>query len=200
MGAPNQIRADYDVSTIVVYQAFAPAIAEPALRAGRFVPPFSRARMTWIKPSFLWLMERSNWATRPGQERILAVRITRAGWEEALAEGILTGPEPALYPDPDAWSDLFARARVHIQWDPERSLRGAGLEHGSIQVGLSRHIIDRYVDAWIRELVDITPTVRKIHALLGAGREAAARRLLPRERVYPLPDAIARRILAAPAR
>lgn len=199
MGAPNQIRADYDVSTIVVYQAFAPAIAEPALRAGRFVPPFSRARMTWIKPSFLWLMERSRWATRPGQERVLAVRITRAGWEEALAEGVLTGPEPALYPDPDAWHQLLARARVHIQWDPERSLRGAGLEYGSIQVGLSRHIIDRYVDLWIRGLVDITPTVRKIHALLGRGQEAAARRLLPRERVYPLPDAIARRILAAPA-
>ena len=93
----------------------------------------------------------------------------------------------------------FAAARVHVQWDPERSLRGAGLEIGSIQVGLSRHIIDRYVDEWTREIVDLTPRVRKIDDLLRRGQETAARRLLPRERPYPLPAAIARRILAAPA-
>ena len=35
--------------------------------------------MTWIKPSFLWMMERSNWGRKSGQECVLAVRITRAG-------------------------------------------------------------------------------------------------------------------------
>ncbi|MDB5288908.1 MAG: hypothetical protein JWL69_149 [Phycisphaerales bacterium] len=54
---PNEIRADYDRQTIVVYQAYRPQIAEAALAAGKFVPPFSFGRMTWIKPSFLWLME-----------------------------------------------------------------------------------------------------------------------------------------------
>lgn len=24
--------------------------------------------MTWVKPLFLWLMERSNWGLKPGQE------------------------------------------------------------------------------------------------------------------------------------
>lgn len=80
-----EIRADYDRHTIVVYQAFNHAIADAALAAGRFVAPFSMRRMTWIKPSFLWLMARSNWARKSGQERILAVTITRAGWESALA-------------------------------------------------------------------------------------------------------------------
>ncbi|MGF6882260.1 hypothetical protein ABIA39_002859 [Nocardia sp. GAS34] len=47
--------------------------------AQRFVSPFSLNRMTWIKPSFRWLMQRSGWARKPGQEHILAVRITRAG-------------------------------------------------------------------------------------------------------------------------
>ncbi len=49
----RQIRARYTETTIRVYQAYSPAIAEPALRAGTFVPPFKRERMTWIKPSFL---------------------------------------------------------------------------------------------------------------------------------------------------
>lgn len=47
------IRAKYTQSTITVYQAYSPEIAEPALRVGTFVPPFKRERMTWIKPSFL---------------------------------------------------------------------------------------------------------------------------------------------------
>ncbi len=50
----RRIRAAYDNETIVVYQAYSPAIALPALQAQRFVAPFSRSRMTWIKPSFLW--------------------------------------------------------------------------------------------------------------------------------------------------
>src|SRR4051812_17137799 len=39
-------------------------MAEPALSAGTFVPPFKAGRMTWIKPSFLWMMYRSGWATQ----------------------------------------------------------------------------------------------------------------------------------------
>src|SRR5690349_5716597 len=77
-----EVRADHDDSTIVVYQAYRPEIAEGALAAQRFVPPFSLGRMTWIKPSFLWMMERCGWATKPGQEYVLAVRITRAGFDE----------------------------------------------------------------------------------------------------------------------
>jgi hypothetical protein len=37
------------------------------------------------QPSFLWMMYRSGWATKPGQERVLATAITRDGLEWALA-------------------------------------------------------------------------------------------------------------------
>jgi hypothetical protein len=200
MATAHEIRADFDARTIVVWQAYAPAIAEPALAAQRFVPPFSRGRMTWIKPSFLWLMERSNWARKSGQERILAVRITRAGWEEALALTVLTAHTPGVYRDHEDWQRQFADAAVHVQWDPERSLRGADLGVGSIQVGLSRRVIDRYVDEWTVGIVDETPRVRKIADLLARGQEPAARRLLPPERPYPLPDALARRLGVIPSR
>jgi hypothetical protein len=45
-----EIRAEYDERTLVVYQAFRPEIARPAVQHNRFVPPFSLHRMTWIKP------------------------------------------------------------------------------------------------------------------------------------------------------
>ncbi len=51
--------------------------------------------MTWIKPSFLWMMYRSGWATKPGQEQVLSIEITRSGFEWALANACLSHFEPA---------------------------------------------------------------------------------------------------------
>lgn len=87
----REVRACYDRDSITVYQAYAPEIGLLAAEQGTFVPPFSRWRMTWIKPSFLWLMARSDWARKPGQQTILAVRISRSGWEEALGLGEIPG-------------------------------------------------------------------------------------------------------------
>ena len=97
MPSQYEIRADYDADSIVVYQAFSPNIALPALKEKRFVAPFSFNRMTWIKPSFLWLMERSNWGQKSGQEYTLAVRIKRSGWDEALSLAVLTHPEKSIF-------------------------------------------------------------------------------------------------------
>ncbi|MEU8125102.1 DUF4291 domain-containing protein [Spirillospora sp. NPDC049024] len=193
----REIRACYDRDSITVYQAYAPEIGGPAARQGTFVPPFSRHRMTWIKPSFLWLMARSDWARKPGQETILAVRITRAGWEEALGMAVPTDPDRRVFRSADEWRRRFAKAMVHVQWDPERCLRGRKLEARSIQVGLSRHIVDRYVDDWILGIEDRTPLVRKIHGLRQAGRIPQARALLPEEHPYPLSPALAERLGAS---
>ncbi|MFG2820873.1 DUF4291 domain-containing protein [Kitasatospora sp. NPDC048365] len=171
-----QIRADYDARTIVVYQAYSSEIADAALRAGRFVAPFSFQRMTWIKPSFLWLMHRSNWARKPGQERVLAVRMTRDGWEQAMSQAVRTTADP----------QTLAQAAVHLQWDPERSLRGAALNHYSIQVGIGRHLIRTFAEDWVVSLTDLTPQVHKAATLVRNGRAAQAQRLLPPERVYPM--------------
>jgi hypothetical protein len=194
MPQAREIRADFDRDTIVIYQAYSPAIADAALKAGKFVAPFSFRRMTWIKPSFLWLMHRSNWGQKGGQERVLAVRLTRAGWEKALALAVLTSFEPAVFRSAEDWRAQFDGARVHLQWDPERSLRGAGLPHHSIQVGLSRHVISEYVEEWVTGIEDITPRVRKMYDLIQSGKADSAKRHLPPERVFPVPDHLRRRL------
>ncbi len=188
------IRADYDERSLIVYQAYRPEIANAALRAGRFVEPFSLNRMTWIKPSFLWMMERCGWATKPGQERVLAIRISRAGWEEALSQATLTTFEPALYGDFDAWRSSLEQAPVRVQWDPERDLRGRAQERRAIQVGISRDLVARYVNEWTLEIRDVTPLVRSLRRLIDDGRATDAQARLPRERLYPTPDALARRL------
>ncbi len=195
MSQTHQIQAQYDRETIVVYQAYSHDIADAAITHQRFVPPFSCNRMTWIKPSFLWLMERSNWGRKKGQERTLAVRITRAGWENALSEGVLTCFDPAVHRSHKQWTSDFAETRVHIQWDPERNLRGASLPYYAIQVGLSRHIVNEYVDQWLVEIVDISKQVAAISAAVRTGSSSRAIKMLPSERDYPIEASLARRII-----
>src|SRR5579883_602510 len=189
-----EIRADYDERSIIVYQAYAPEIALPALKNQRFVPPFSLNRMTWIKPSYLWMMERSGWSQKPGQQMILAVRITRQGWEDALAQAVLTTFHPGVYRDYEAWHRQLEQAPVRVQWDPERTLQGRHPSARSIQVGLSRFIVERYVREWTLEIRDYTPLAKKMYGLLQQGQKAQAQTFLQHERVYTLESAIARRL------
>jgi uncharacterized protein DUF4291 len=126
---------------------------------------------------------------------MLAIRINRAGWEKALSLAIPTTFEASLHRSPADWQEALRQAMVHVQWDPERSPRGAALPYSSIQVGLSRHIIREYVEEWVQGIDDITPRVRKIHAHLQAGEAEKARRLFPPERVFVVAPELGRRLL-----
>jgi hypothetical protein len=185
--AARQVRAAYDAHAVVVYQAYSPAIAEPATAAGRFVPPFKLDRMTWIKPSFLWMMYRCGWATKPGQERVLAISITREGFEWALAHSSLSHYDPTVYASHAEWAERKQTAPVRIQWDPERSLLLEPLGHRAIQIGLTGEAVRRYVSDWTAGITDITPLAHEIHHLVAAGDLSAASAKLPAERPYPLP-------------
>lgn len=194
----RQIRARYSADTITVYQAYPPQIALPAVVAGRFVAPFMRDRMTWIKPSLRWMMYRGGWATKPGQERVLSIDITREGFEWALARACLSHYDRDLHGDKATWSRQLKASPVRVQWDPERSLRLTALPYRSLQVGLSGDAVDRYVDDWTVAITDITATVQRVRDLLRGGDDQAAAAHLPVERAYPLPAQIAAGLDASP--
>lgn len=190
----REIRAVFDDRAIRVYQAYSPAIAEPAVAAQKFVPPFSLSRMTWIKPSFAWMMYRSGWAEKPGQERILAIDITRSGFEWALAHACLSHFEPGLYAGPAEWEAALRASPVRIQWDPERDLMLQPLPWRAIQIGLGPLASREYVENWVTKITDITIHARNIREAVAAGRLEAARSMVEPERTYPAPEAIAARI------
>jgi hypothetical protein len=194
MTAQHEIRADFDKDTIVVYQAYNQDIALPAIKNNKFSDPFSFDRMTWIKPSFLWMMERSNWGQKTNQEYTLAIRIKRSAWESALSEAIITHYEKSLYANAEIWKELLENTRVHVQWEPERSIRGNKLEYRSIQVGISRHLIHEYNREWIVEIKDYTALVTRLRSLCEAGRFEKAKDLLPKEKIYELPLEIRQKI------
>lgn len=189
----RQIRATFDSDTIVVYQAYNSAIADAAVKAQTFVAPFSFNRATWIKPSFLWLMERSGYASKSNQERILGVHLTRKGWEQALSSAVLSHPDEQTYRSGEEWEEKMKTAPVIVQWDPERSLRGEKLEHRSIQVGLRRTIVKHFVE-WVVKIEDLTPLTKKLAKLRQQREYSKARRLLPVERVYPVGERLAEQL------
>jgi hypothetical protein len=157
------IRAAYTDNTIRVYQAYGPEIAIPAIQFGRFVPPFSFTRMTWIKPSFNWMMYRSGYATKPGQEFVLGIDITREGFEWAIQNSVLSHFDASIHPSREVWQNLVSTRPVRIQWDPERDWRLrpiAGVR--AIQLGLSGEAIPRYVNQWIVQIQDVTPIARRL--------------------------------------
>ncbi|MDQ0470428.1 DUF4291 domain-containing protein [Labrys wisconsinensis] len=186
----RQIRAVHDAHTIRVYQAYRDEIADTALARGTFVsPPFSRTRMTWIKPSFLWMMYRAGWGFKDkNQHRILAIDISREGFAWALANSCPSRPPASM--THDEWERMKERSPVRIQWDPERDLHLQALDHRAIQIGLGGESVGRYVDGWIRAITDVTPLAHAVHAHVSAGRLEEARALLPQERPYaPGPEA-----------
>lgn len=185
----KQIRAVYDDTSITVYQAYNKAIAGSAVKHQTFVsPPFKMDRMTWIKPSFLWMMYRSGWATKPNQEHILAIKITREGFEWALQNSCLSHFDPEVHESHDAWRDQLQNAPVRIQWDPERDLHMNKLDYRAIQMGLSGVAVNKYAKEWIREIKDVTDTSNSIYQLLQENRLQQAVSLLPNELIYPIQD------------
>ncbi|MER7849260.1 DUF4291 domain-containing protein [Kitasatospora sp. NPDC096077] len=186
----HQIRALHTASTVTVYQAYAPHIGLPAARDGRFPQDWQRDRMTWIKPSFRWMMYRCGWAGKEGQETVLAIEITREGFEWALANACPTHYEHGLHTDRAAWKRQLKRAPARVQWDPERDLHLRPLPHRSLQLGLAGEAAERYADDWIVSIDDVTALAHTIHAHVRDGDLDAARRLLPAERPYPSGDTL----------
>lgn len=180
----RQIRAAYDDHTIRIYQAYSDEIADAALARGTFVsPPFSMTRMTWIKPSFLWMMYRAGWGHKdPGQRRILAIDISREGFDWALTHSCPSHPDSST--SAEDWAKLKAASPVRIQWDPERDLHLEPLQYRAIQIGVGGRAVSLYVEQWIQKVTDITDFAHAIHDLVADGQLDEAQARLPVERGY----------------
>lgn len=180
-----QIRAAYDDDTIRVYQAYSNDIADAALANGTFAsPPFSMTRMTWIKPSFLWMMYRSGWAQKDARQvRILALDITRTGFDWALANACLSACPPHV--SLDDWRRRKDAMPNVVQWDPEKNIYLQPLPHRSVQIGIGAAAVQAYVHDWIKRVEDVTSLTRTIHGLVEEQRISDATAMLPLERPYP---------------
>lgn len=118
-----------------------------------------------------------------GQTRILAIDISREGFEWALANGCLSHVDESM--SKEEWLKLKDQSPVRIQWDPERDLYLRPQENRAIQIGLSKEAVQLYVNQWIKRITDVTPLAHEIHRLIEDGDLEKAYSRLPQEREYP---------------
>ncbi len=182
--AGRHILAQFDDDSIVVYQAYRPAIARFATENQRFGGEFSFARMSWIKPNFLWMMYRSGWATKEGQEHILAVTLKRSFFDEILAAAIPSSFKAESGGSHEAWTHALAQSEVRLQWDPDHDPHGDKLERRAIQLGLRGEMLRRFGHEDLLAIEDITPFVIEQREALKGGVEALQ---TPHEQIY-VPD------------
>ena len=68
-----------------VYQAYCNNIANWVLEHQTFEGPnFNPKRMTWIKPSFVWVLYRSGYGKEHNHQRILKVKISHVAFASIL--------------------------------------------------------------------------------------------------------------------
>lgn len=178
----KQIRAVYDAETIRVYQAYNRVIAEEAVRLGTFGAHFSMNRMTWIKPSFLWMMYRCGWAEKENQEHVLALELKRSGFDRAVREAVYSSYQPESGLMREVWQQQVKDSEIRVQWDPEKDINGQNLPYRSIQLGLRGQAVQDFVHEWIVAVTDITDEVRALNRRRLRGEDITA--LLPQEQIY----------------
>ena len=144
---------DTDNDWIIVYQAFNKNIAEYAVKHQDFLGNqrfYSKTRMTWIKPNFLWMMYRANWAQNDyHQANILAIFLKLSG------DGFINLVKNSNKNKGD-------KNRVNLQWDPHHLPNGDKVVNKrAIQLGVKGTFNTKCFHSNIIKIEDITDFVKE---------------------------------------
>ncbi len=190
----RHILAQADAEGVIVYQAYKPSIGRYAVDYGYFGgEEFSYSRMSWIKTSFLWMMYRSAWGTKPGQEVTLAIRISRKFFDDLLAQAVESSFSLGQYSTQEEWQKAIHASSVRLQWDPDHHPSGAPLERRALQLGLRGQYLEKFGKHELLEIIDISPFVAEQRK--NTTKQHLPDLLTPIERVYiPADDTIRMRL------
>ncbi|KAM5355908.1 hypothetical protein ACJ41O_002554 [Fusarium nematophilum] len=166
----RQIRAHYDKTTITVYQAYKDSIARAAVAAQKLnaSPEFKPGRMTWVKPSWAWMMYRAGYSYKDaGQSRVLALRMKHEHFVGLLERGVLsTHVKKSQDEEHGEGAKREKTSHVRIQWDPERTPKLEVLPYRSIQIGIPGALSEQWANEWIVEIEDVTDKARELKKVL----------------------------------
>ena len=141
--------------------------------------------MSWIKPNFLWMMYRSGWGTKPGQEVTLGLRVRRAFFDGLLRDAVASSFDPARHASRADWQRAVEASDVRLQWDPDHAPDGARLARRAVQLGLRGAALKALARTELVEVVDMSPFVAAQRAFARAGAPWDGLRT-PVEQPYPV--------------
>lgn len=160
---PNQgkhILAQASGGCVIVYQAYREETASYAVKNQELGGPFySFNRMSWIKPNFLWMMYRSGWATKEGQERVLAFWISKSFFDKVLDESVISSFSTEYHRNTEEWKKELDAKPVRLQWDPDHDPYGKPLERRAIQLGMKDDVLREFATSAVQQIEDITAFV-----------------------------------------
>jgi len=178
--------AKWDEDGVYFYQAYNDDIADWAIKNQRFGgPSFKPGRMTWIKPSFAWMLYRAGYGHKHNQKRILKIKLSHQSVASLLSQCKCS----------HGGGGSFGR----VQWDPERDMmEGNGkeprqmLRTRAIQIGLKGHMSDEYVNSVIsiEDVTELAHAIGRAHSLDHKNKSRAKEAMvglcdkLPNERPY----------------
>lgn len=168
------IIGQFSNDAFVVYQAFKPGIASYAVKNQRFGgPDYAFDRVTHLKPSFLWMMYYSGWAKKKDQECVLAIHMSRPGFEQMIGDARLSTIDNEQIP-------------VRLQWMPYHDLLGNKTDRYAAKIALQGPALLQFNEQWILAIEDITGYVHQQQDLVF--RRHLHEVLLPRERAFAPAD------------
>lgn len=195
---------EWDEQGVYVYQAYCDDIADWALAHQRLGgPKFNTSRCTWFKPSFGWVLYRSGYGRKPGQNRVLRIKLPHGALAEILSRCKLvdTNKETRLESASKTKGPKGAVVNGNgvVQWDPERDVmapEGNGkeprkmLRRRAIQIGVKGNLSEFYVCSAIC-IQDVTELSHRVFLAHSAKKKQAMEQLmveiwqkLPSERPY----------------
>jgi hypothetical protein len=185
-----RFRGEWDAEGVYFYQAYRPEIADWAIQHQRLGGPFLKVdRMTWIKPSFGWMLYRCGYGLKNnGGRRVLKIKLSHAAASDILRECVCR----------ERGGGTLGR----VQWDPDRDLMTSEkklprkmLRQRAIQIGVKGPVA-QYFRHCIISIEDVTSLANQVgvaHRKKGNKCARAMQNLLPQlpeERPYLpfLPD------------
>ena len=185
----KHIMAQYTDDYVVVYQAYRPEIGNFAAKNQFFGGAYSYSRMSWIKPNFLWMMYRSGWGVKEGQEVTLAIKLKRDYFESILLNAVEASFNSESYESRQRWQSAVQNSNVRLQWDPDHDPYGAKQQRRAIQLGLRNDFLLPFKGEGILEIEDISEFVSEQREVVNGGN--LEKLLTPLESIYiPTSDKI----------
>lgn len=147
---------------ILVFQAFRDAIAKYAFKNQVFGgDAYSYNRMSWIKPNFLWMMYRSGWAAKTGQENILGIWMKKTDFEKILENSTFTSYRQSTYETEEEWRATLETHPIRLQWDPDHYPNGEKHQRKAIQLGIKGDLLEEFGKEMIVEIMDLSEFTNK---------------------------------------
>ena len=130
------------------------------------------------------MMYRSGWASKQGQERILAIDLKREGFDEIVRNSVFSSFREVSDLSKEDWKEKLENSEVRCHWDTDRDIYGNTIGRRAIQLGIKGETVRKYVNEWIVNITDITDKVIKMRNSIQ--NRTFSESVLPQEKKYIL--------------